>query len=367
VSTVTKKNIDEAVLTEIWRRHLKLDAIGPDDDFFAIGGTSLQAAQIFLEIEQVTGLELPITVLLEAPTIRELAAHIQGKQGSDDGSLVLLKPGEGDPLFLIHPVGGTVLVYREIAEAMTFPGPVYGIQAIGLTDGRQPHTSVEEMAEHYCEQVSAVQPDGPLLIAGYSAGGIIAFAMAQRLVKMGREVRYLGLINTHFLFRRRGKQTGIFRRFQGYVRYIRNRKPVNAIRDFLKYVRYRRQLKNAEAILDAKGSTFEERRRKLAAQIMEEYDKSPGNRYSMIQQVQQTAIIFYQPSLYPGTINLYKTADYHDNRPGEIGWERLAGGGIRITRIPGSHLSLVQGENAIAVASILCRDLAPERRSQETC
>jgi len=354
------------MLAEIWRRHLKLDAIGPDDDFFAIGGTSLQAAQIFLEIEQVTGLELPITVLLEAPTIRELAAHIQGKQGGDDGSLVLLKPGEGDPLFLIHPVGGTVLVYREIAAAMTCAGPVYGIQAIGITDGRQPHTSVEEMAEYYCERVSAAQPGGPLRIAGYSAGGIIAFAMAQRLVKTGRDVRYLGLINTHFLFRRKGRQIGVFRRFPGYVRYIGYQKPARAIRDFFKYVQYRRQLINAEAILDARGSTFEERRRKLAAQILEEYDRNSGNRYSMIQQVQQTAIIFYQPSLYAGTINLYKTADYHDNRPGEIGWERMAGGGIRIVRIPGSHLSLVQGDNAVAVASILCRDLELNRRFQGT-
>lgn len=351
-------NVDEVMLTRIWCRHLRLAKINRNDDFFAIGGTSLQAVQVFSEIEEATGLELPITVLFDAPTIGELAKYIQQSRDTGNRSLVLLQAGDDrEPLFLIHPVGGTVLVYRELVEAMNVPGPVYGIQAVGLIDDQQPHTSVEEMAEYYCDQVLTAQPIGPCLLAGYSSGGIIAFAMAQRLLRMGREVGFLGLINTHYIFRRTGQQIGFFNRLPAYVRYSRDRKFIQAIRDFFKYLRHQRKLITAEGMLDAKGMTFEERRQKLIGQILQEKKLSRGDPYSVIQQLQQIAIRFYQPSSYSGTICLYKTADYHDNRPGEIGWERLAAGGINLTPIPGTHLSLVQDDNAVALASILSGDL----------
>lgn len=360
MAPVTTENIDEALLTRIWCRHLKRTRIDRDDDFFAIGGTSLQAAQIFLELEQATGLTLPITVLFEAPTIAGLAAYIQEKKDTRNQSLVLLKPGEAaTPLFLIHPIGGTVLVYRQIAEAMRYPGPVYGIQAVGITDDQPPHTSVEEMAAYYCDQVTTVQPDGPVQLAGYSAGGIIAFAMAQRLIQSGRQVGYLGLLNTHFLFRRIGQQVGFRRRLFAYIRYVREKNISGAARDFSKHLRRMKKLRYAEARLDAKGTTFDQRRQKLINQILEQGSAKGGNRYSIIQQLQQIAINFYQPSLYPETIYLYKTADYHNNRPGEIGWERMAGGDIKRTPIMGTHLTLVEGDYAVDVARKLSEHLRP--------
>lgn len=353
-----QENIDEALLTKIWCRHLQCNEIDRNEDFFAIGGTSLQAAQIFLEIEQATGLSLPITVLFEAPTIAELAEFIQDKQDAGSHTLVLLKPGRSvTPLFLIHPIGGTVLVYRQIAEAMHYPGPVYGIQAIGVTDDQPPHASVEEMAAYYCDEVTSVQPEGPVQLAGYSAGGIIAYAMAQRFSKSGREIGFLGLINTHFMFRRVGQQVGFARRIYAYIRYVREKNLLAAARDFSKNLHRMKKLKHAEARLDAKGTTFDQRRQRLINQILEQGAAKGGNRYSIIQQLQQIAINFYQPSVYPGTVYLYRTEDYHNNRPGEIGWERMAGGGINRTPISGTHLTLVGGDHAVDLAAKLSEHL----------
>lgn len=355
------KGIDEAQLAEIWRRHLRLERIDRDDDFFALGGSSLQAAQIFLEIEDIIGLELPITVLLEAPTIGELAAYIRRTGVDDVDSLVLLKPGgTGSALFLIHPVGGTVLAYRELAGHLSFQGPVYGVQAAGLVDDQPPHTTIDEMARCYCDRISRIQPEGPCLLAGYSAGGVIAFAMAQAMHRDGREVRFLGLINTHFPFRRIGRQISFLQRVRAHVRYSRDRGIVAAFRDFNEYLQYRRKLGRAESMLDAGGSSFEERHRRLVQQVLEENPhqaQARPNRYAVVQQLQQLAVSFYRPSVYPGIINLYKTADYHDSRPGEIGWERVAAGGIDSMPIPGTHLSSIEGDNAAALASMLSQDL----------
>ena len=88
------RSIDEALLTKIWCRHFSLDEINRNDDFFNIGGTSLQAIQVFSEIEEETGIDLPISVLIEAPTIGELVEYIQQKQDTEDRSLVLLRSGE---------------------------------------------------------------------------------------------------------------------------------------------------------------------------------------------------------------------------------------------------------------------------------
>jgi amino acid adenylation domain-containing protein/FkbM family methyltransferase len=105
----------------------------------------------------------------------------------------LRSAGEGRPLFCVHPVGGNVLCYAELARRLE--RPVYGLQSLGLGEG-EPQTSVEEMAATYAAAVAAAQPEGPLALAGWSIGGVIAWEMAQRLTREGREVEIVALIDT---------------------------------------------------------------------------------------------------------------------------------------------------------------------------
>ena len=108
--------------------------------------------------------------------------------------LVPLRPqGEGRPLFCVHPVGGNVLCYAELARRLE--RPVYGLQSLGLGEA-EPQGSVEAMAATYAAAVAAAQPEGPLALAGWSIGGVIAWEMARQLRRKGREVEIVVLLDS---------------------------------------------------------------------------------------------------------------------------------------------------------------------------
>jgi amino acid adenylation domain-containing protein/FkbM family methyltransferase len=105
----------------------------------------------------------------------------------------LRSSGMGRPLFCVHPVGGNVLCYAELARRLD--RPVYGLQSLGLGGG-EPQESVEAMAATYAAAVTAAQPEGPLALVGWSVGGVIAWELARQLVRAGRRVETVLLLDT---------------------------------------------------------------------------------------------------------------------------------------------------------------------------
>jgi acyl carrier protein len=61
---------------------LGVSAVGPRDDFFALGGDSLLAAELQIEIELAFGVEVPATTLFRTPTIADLAQVVESATGS---------------------------------------------------------------------------------------------------------------------------------------------------------------------------------------------------------------------------------------------------------------------------------------------
>jgi thioesterase domain-containing protein len=101
-------------------------------------------------------------------------------------------------LFFVHPVGGNVLVYRDLIGHIDPSVPCFGLQAVGLDGVRLPLSSVEEMAEQYVRAIQEHQARGPYRLCGYSFGGLVAFAMAARLRASNETVELLVLIDTPF-------------------------------------------------------------------------------------------------------------------------------------------------------------------------
>ena len=117
----------EEKLKTIWQQVLGNETIGPNENFFALGGDSLQAVDLFMRIEKELDRSLPRDILFEAGTIREMARLIDEEQTAS--CIVPIQPnGDRPPLFFVHPIGGEVLGYRELARYLDAGQPFYGIQ-----------------------------------------------------------------------------------------------------------------------------------------------------------------------------------------------------------------------------------------------
>jgi len=195
--TFVEKDPVEIAVAHIWRNVLGLGLAAPEDDFFDLGGDSLRAITMTVELEKALGRELPMNLINQAPTFAAFCATLRENEPAGYFPLVVLKPGQGaPPLFFIHGVGGSVMELFALGRKMKWPGPVIGIQARGL-DGRDPpYETVEAMTDEYLAAVKSRQPEGPYFLCGYSFGGLVAFEMARRLSDRGDDVAFVGLVAT---------------------------------------------------------------------------------------------------------------------------------------------------------------------------
>ncbi|HEX3529756.1 MAG TPA: thioester reductase domain-containing protein [Thermoanaerobaculia bacterium] len=68
------RSATEAAVAALWRSSFHLAEVGIHDNFFHLGGNSLLASALALRMEQALGVELPLRLLIERPTIAEIAA-----------------------------------------------------------------------------------------------------------------------------------------------------------------------------------------------------------------------------------------------------------------------------------------------------
>lgn len=191
----------ERRLAQMWRDILGIAHVNADDNFFDIGGRSRLGAELFARIESELGIRLPLATLFDAPTLSALASAIEHRDpaAAQWRSLVPIRAqGTAAPLFCVHPVGGNVLAYRDLAAHLGPDVPCYGLQAVGLDGTTPPLRSVEAMASRYVEEIRTVQPSGPYHLCGFSFGGLVAFEMAQHLRANGESVALLALLDTEF-------------------------------------------------------------------------------------------------------------------------------------------------------------------------
>ncbi len=199
VAWTAPRNVLERELCELWQRLLHIDRVGVNDDFTALSGTSLAAAQLFAELDERYSVKLPMTTILDAPTVAALALRIADSERSEaHSSLRTLRKGKpgGPKLFLVHDGDGETLLYLNLARRLPEEVTVYGIEPLG--DARVPmrHTRIPDMAKHYLDLVTREAPDEPYWLGGMCAGGTIAFEMALQLEARGRRVPLVALLDS---------------------------------------------------------------------------------------------------------------------------------------------------------------------------
>jgi amino acid adenylation domain-containing protein/non-ribosomal peptide synthase protein (TIGR01720 family) len=188
------RTADELRLARIWEQALRSSPIDVRASFFDLGGDSLLAIRVIDEIAQVFGRDVPLAVLLQEPTIEGLAKALRA-ESRPWTPLVEITRGEGTPFVCVHPAGGNVLCYAELARLVA-PAPFYALQARGAEGDDPPYDDVPTMAARYLADVRAQQPTGPYRLGGWSMGGLVAYEMAQQLLAAGEQVSLLALIET---------------------------------------------------------------------------------------------------------------------------------------------------------------------------
>jgi aspartate racemase len=321
----------EIQLTKIWENVLGKKPIGMKDNFFDLGGHSLLAVRLFAQIEETFGKNLPLATLFQAPNIEELANLLRQKGWSAPWqTLVAIQPGGSKPpLFCIHPVGGNVLCYRDLAHYLGQEQPVYGLQALGLDGKQAPYKRIEDMAAHYIREIRAFQPEGSYLLAGYSGAGMVAFEIAQQLVAGGQKVAVLALLDAY------SPQSLVREPPPGRTLYINF---LNLLRlrpeDKLPYIKQRAVWLHGR-ITRKIAKTFNLWMRRPSTE-----DSHP---YALITEAFSQAIRDYVPQVYPGQATLFRTRHqptrvYYDPL---FGWGSLVAGGLEIRDVPGLHFTLL--------------------------
>ena len=192
------RDATELRVVQIWQEILGVQAAGIQESFFDLGGHSLLAARLMAKVEREFGVRLPLSALFEQPTVAALAGLIRKKGEIESRSMVVpIQPrGLLQPFFCVHPAGGNVLCYAQLARHLGCDRPFYGVQAQGLSGTEAPHQKIEAMASDYIESVREIQADGPYLLGGWSMGGVVAFEMARQLEERGQQVDALVLIDS---------------------------------------------------------------------------------------------------------------------------------------------------------------------------
>jgi amino acid adenylation domain-containing protein len=188
----------ERALLRIWSRALGTRAIGPDDDFFALGGHSVLAIRLLGDIETEFGVALRASTLFQAPTVRTLAALLRTPTAPDESTMIPVhREGRATPLFIAPGGGGEMLVFDALSRALGPDQPMYVLDIYAFTEAPPgaPPLSLSDVARRLLADLRTIQGQGPYRLAGYSLGGNIVYEMAQQLRASGERVELLALLD----------------------------------------------------------------------------------------------------------------------------------------------------------------------------
>ncbi|HEX5632291.1 MAG TPA: SDR family NAD(P)-dependent oxidoreductase [Gemmatimonadales bacterium] len=352
---------------------LSAPAIGLDENLIDLGLHSLLAVRLFNRLKKMTGQNLPLATLLEAPTIRTLSERFGDRPLAAEGAapriatplpqpggdllassdavrdprahehwlrplwshVVPLKPsGSLPPFFCIHARGGAVLNYRTLASFVEPEQPVYGIQCRGLDGRTDPFRSIEEMAQQYIEEVRRIQPQGPYFLGGGSLGGIVALEMAQRLAAEGERIGLLTMFDswgpTWFS---PGHQPAVHARL--------------ARRLASHFQRLQREGVAGEASLLMRRAWWrlQARGKKVACAVLRMMGAELPHslRYFYVEQANLAALWRYVPAEYQGRVVLFRALDDSDADFSDptMGWHATVRGSVEVIDSPGTHNSMV--------------------------
>ncbi|WP_244662075.1 non-ribosomal peptide synthetase [Mesorhizobium huakuii] len=183
----------ETALAQIWAELLGVERVGRHDNFFELGGHSLLAVQLLSRASDL-GLKFSTADLFQAPVLKDLASKIHlGSQPSSPGVISVQATGSQPPLFFVPTGWGDCSYVISLVKEMNVDCPVYALLWPSFDKARS--LTLEAIADTVILAIKEIQPQGPYRFAGYSSGGILAYAIAQRLLGVDDTVSFMAFID----------------------------------------------------------------------------------------------------------------------------------------------------------------------------
>jgi amino acid adenylation domain-containing protein len=331
----------------IWQRVLGHDEFAPDDDFFEVGGDSLLATWVVSELGRVLEREIDLSLLLKNSTMAGIAASLEAQalRATTRGSVsevITLRAGPSQrALFLVHPLGGELLAYRDLARAIRAPLRVLGLR--WAPRGQDIGKSLQAMAAEHVAQLRLVQPTGPYLLAGWSFGGVLAMEIARQLREAGEDVPLLGLLDANPRVDpttgRLTAESTLPARLSSALEDIERARGSGAVAT----------LPIDEELLALLGSAVPEG---VTADHLRDY--------LIVTRDSLLAATRYEPLPYGGPIDLFQPQQSPIERQQRLAQAlgELAAGALRLHAVPGDHYSMLRPPHVAAIGSQMDKVLA---------
>ncbi|HSJ53284.1 MAG TPA: thioesterase domain-containing protein, partial [Anaerolineae bacterium] len=332
------------------------DPIGIRDNFFELGGHSMSAVRLLVEIERQFGEKLAPPTFYQYPTVEALAEVLRSRArpaaqeaggGREWSPLVVVQRASagGAPLSSARPSAGAAgaavsggrarkpffcvpgnlgNVFTDLGDLARFLGPDQAFY--GFQDGPQNPARIPALAALYVQEMQRVQPHGPYFLGGVCLGAVVAYEMAQQLVKQGEEVALLAMVEPA-----RPWRPGV-KAYLSFLRYLHSR--------FVRRFGYAREGRQPQGL--AEQSAFVRMKLKLVANVW--------------------ALRRYTPEPYAGPIYAFLSeGSLRIAGNPQLEWRHLARGEWSVQAIPGDHGSIT-GDNRIVIEPAHMRVLAQKLR-----
>ena len=321
----------ESDIAAAWAAVLRRDQVGRDENFYALGGDSLNVQQMISLVGREHEVRLAASDLATAPTVAQFAEVVRTRRAGDavwrskgirPTTVLLRNPSEHtrSMLFCFAGAGASALSFVPLTDRLGADTAVIAFQAQGLENRAFPDWTIGRAARRHLSDLLALQPSGPYRLAGHSLGAFIAIDVANRLRTLGHQVELVTLLDP-FL-------------------------PPRTVRA-------------ARQALPDVGSTLLEQdpaaprelwRQRLWLPLAGILDGSPEEKVAALREVGVRVGRLHRPRPYPGRTLLILSSF---NRDDERVWPQLLTGQLSVERINCDHDSVVREPHVRRVAEMI--------------